>query len=134
LPERHWRVETSDSLVGERISSYSTFCVRSCDGFYWPLGFATPKGGLAKDAERCAARCGGKARLFMTPTPDPASADPAPFDTSESLVDLDGGRYRDMERAYLYRAVYTPSCGCKPHQDRLMETADAEEEERPVEP
>lgn len=131
LPERHWRLETSDSLAENPVPSYSTFCVRTCDGFYWPLGFATPKGRLAQDAERCAARCGGKARLFMTPTPDASSADPAPLDTSESLVDLDGGRYRDMEGAYLYRAAYMPRCGCKPYRDRLVQEVEVDVEDEP---
>ena len=46
------------------IATYRTLCVRLCDGFYFPISFATPEGGLARDAEQCRASCGVEARLF----------------------------------------------------------------------
>src|SRR5262245_44547891 len=42
--------EIAQSSHGE---TYRTLCVRLCDGFYFPMSFATTRGKLEDDAGRC---------------------------------------------------------------------------------
>jgi hypothetical protein len=42
---------------GRNQDTYRTVCVRLCDGFFWPVSFATTKLGLKRDDETCQAAC-----------------------------------------------------------------------------
>ncbi|TAM97033.1 MAG: DUF2865 domain-containing protein, partial [Rhizobiaceae bacterium] len=45
--------------------TYSTLCVRTCDGFYFPISYATTPKNFAQDERICEARCpGADARLY----------------------------------------------------------------------
>src|SRR5262249_47893821 len=44
--------------------TYRTLCVRLCDGFYFPIGFATTNGKFAEDARQCERLCPSRSRLF----------------------------------------------------------------------
>jgi len=71
------------------------FCVRSCDGKYFPLarGNATP-------VQMCQAFCPASAtRVFFGSTIDGASA-------------ANGERYAESENAYLYRKALRAGCTC----------------------
>src|SRR6185369_3937727 len=43
----------SDLRSPLREGQYRTLCVRLCDGFYFPISFATTRGQLADDARKC---------------------------------------------------------------------------------
>lgn len=84
---------------------YRTLCVRTCDGYYFPISFSASRSGLARDAKRCEASCGAPAKLFYHRNP---GAD------VEHMVSLDGERYAMMENAFRYREEYVQDCRCKP--------------------
>jgi hypothetical protein len=86
--------------------TYRTLCVRLCDGFYFPISFATPRERLAHDARVCESRCGGQGRLFVHRSPAGAI---------EDAEDLSGRPYRKLPTAFLYRTQYVASCTCQPH-------------------
>jgi hypothetical protein len=44
-------------------ATYRTLCVRLCDGFYFPISFATPRSKFGDDAERCERQCPGQSRF-----------------------------------------------------------------------
>jgi Protein of unknown function (DUF2865) len=72
-----------------------TYCVRLCDGRYYPLasGNATP-------VQMCSAMCpASKMRIFRGGEIDNA-------------VDDRGARYRDIEQAFAYRTNLVPGCTC----------------------
>jgi hypothetical protein len=81
-----------------------TLCVRLCDGYYWPVSFATPHGRLARDAAQCERICPSVGRLFYHRNPGQAVDD---------MVDLEGQPYRALPTAYLYRARYVADCRCR---------------------
>lgn len=85
-------------------SRYRTLCVRTCDGYYFPISFSTTRAGIAHDAKQCEARCGG-GRLFYHRNP---GAD------VQHMVDLKGQYYANMENAFRYRAELVEGCRCKP--------------------
>jgi len=87
-------------------STIRTVCVRTCDGYYFPISQRTSRRNLGADNARCKARCGGESRLFYgsgTGEPDIAS-----------MVDLTGRRYDAMNTAFAYRKALKPGCVCRP--------------------
>jgi len=86
-------------------TTYRTLCVRMCDGFYFPISYATGSTDFAHDAEICAASCGGDARLFYYPNPG---------GNIESMLDMTGRAYASYPVAFRYRKTLVPGCQCRP--------------------
>lgn len=88
--------------------TYRTMCVRTCDGFYWPISFSTTKESFEKDQDTCERSCGGakQAKLFVYRNPG---------EQTEDMEDLNGKPYKQMSSAFLFRASYNESCKCRPH-------------------
>lgn len=86
-------------------SRYRTLCVRTCDGYYFPISFSTTRAGLARDARRCEASCGAPAKLFYHRNP---GAD------IQHMISIDGQPYSTMENAFRYREELVEGCRCTP--------------------
>ncbi len=84
--------------------TYRTLCVRLCDGYYFPISFATTRSGLADDADKCSASCGAEARLFYYPNPGGAV---------ETMTDLTGMAYSVLPNAFKYRKTLVSGCQCR---------------------
>jgi Protein of unknown function (DUF2865) len=97
-PYTFWR-RTSPS------SSYRTLCVRLCDGFYYPVSYATRPGSFADEDKQCQSTCSAPAKLFYHANPGEAV---------EQMVALDGERYADLPNALRYRTEYVENCRCRP--------------------
>ena len=93
---------------------YRTVCVRTCDGYYFPISASTSRSQFYRDAEKCQSRCGQEATLFYQPFGQPGA---------KSLVDLDGNRYEKMSYAFKYRKAVDPACRCTPQPWSAMEKA-----------
>ena len=79
-------------------SSGPAFCVRSCDGKYFPL-----MRGAASSAQMCQAFC-------------PASPTKVFFGSSiDSAYAASGERYADSENAFAYRKALRADCTCNGH-------------------
>jgi len=85
--------------------TYRTLCVRTCDGFYWPISHGVSRGRFYQDAKTCQASCGTEARLFYQFA---GETDP------EAMVDLTGRAYTQLPNALRYRKALVDGCGCKP--------------------
>ncbi|MEO1280403.1 MAG: DUF2865 domain-containing protein [Pseudomonadota bacterium] len=85
--------------------AYRTMCVRSCDGYYFPISQGVPSSRFRKDELTCASRCGSGARLFYLPK---NSGDIA------SMRDLQGTAYEDTKSAFAYRKKLRDGCTCRP--------------------
>lgn len=85
--------------------TYRTLCVRSCDGFFFPISFSTTSDNFEKDAAQCQAMCPGtNAQLYVHHNPG---------EDASAMVSIDGARYSDLENAFLYRTEYVEGCSCK---------------------
>ncbi|MBU1212803.1 MAG: DUF2865 domain-containing protein [Alphaproteobacteria bacterium] len=84
--------------------AYRTICVRSCDGYYFPISGSTSRGQFRKDAESCSARCSG-GKLYYAPRDSEDMA---------AMVDLTGRRYDQLDRAFVYRKKLIDGCACRP--------------------
>lgn len=90
---------------GARGGKYRTLCVRTCDGYYFPIGNAVSRGRFMRDAAQCRASCGEEARLFYLPSGSENVA---------TMLDLAGRSYLRMPTAFKYRKSLTDGCSCRP--------------------
>ena len=85
---------------------YQTLCVRTCDGYYFPLSYETGAENFSRDQAQCQSQCPG-AKLYYQPTDNP---------NPERMTSLAGQDYKDMPNAFKFRrlgANGTPQCGCQ---------------------
>jgi uncharacterized protein DUF2865 len=85
---------------------YRTVCVRLCDGYFWPVSFATSRAGLEHDRRKCEQSCESPARLYAAREPETSL---------EDMRDDSGRYYRDLKTAFVYRSAYLESCKCRAH-------------------
>jgi hypothetical protein len=77
-----------------------------CDGYFFPISFATTPDRFATDEAACRSRCTSPARLYVYPNP---GGEP------EEMRDTRGQPYSALKTAFLFRTNYDESCTCKPH-------------------
>ncbi|WP_043161774.1 DUF2865 domain-containing protein [Bradyrhizobium sp. Ai1a-2] len=86
--------------------TYRTVCVRSCDGAYFPVSFATVQGRFADDEKTCKAQCpAAEATLFAYRNPG---------EDINQAVSISGQPYTSLPNAFKFRTEFNPSCSCKP--------------------
>jgi hypothetical protein len=91
--------------LGPQSGTYRTVCVRSCDGFYFPISFATVPGRFPDDERTCKALCpAAEATLFSYRNPG---------EDMSSAVSINGQPYSSSPNAFRYRQEFNPSCSCK---------------------
>ena len=83
-----------------------TLCVRTCDGYFFPISFATSAANLERDAAICKALCpAAPTKLFTHRSGD----DEGP----KNMTALDGTPYTDLETAFSFRERERSSdCTC----------------------
>lgn len=101
-PRQRQRSQEARGLPGHAVR---TLCVRLCDGYYWPISFATTTSRLSRDAKRCESSCASPVRLFYHRNPG---------QDVDDMMDRDGNHYRELPAAYLYRIRYHADCTCRP--------------------
>jgi hypothetical protein len=91
---------------GAPSSTYRTVCARSCDGFYFPISFATVPSRFADDERVCKALCpAAEATLYTYPNPG---------GDMNQAVSISGQPYSQSPNAFRYRTSFDKSCSCKP--------------------
>lgn len=94
-----------DGLQG----SFRTLCVRTCDGYYFPVSYAASEYDLDRDQRVCESMCPGtEVKLYYHKVPE---------EESEDMISLAGEPYSELGTAFLYRqAGYQreKGCGCSP--------------------
>ena len=80
-----------------------TLCVRTCDGYYFPISFSTTKKYFEADEAACQRLCpAGNASLYYH----------SRREGPEQAVSIAGTPYADLENAFRYRTVLDRSCTC----------------------
>jgi hypothetical protein len=91
--------------AGPPSGTYRTVCVRSCDGFYFPISFATVPGRFQDDEKSCKSLCpAAEASLFTYRNPG---------EDMNQAVSINGQPYSSSPNAFRYRQEFNPSCACK---------------------
>ena len=84
--------------------TYQTLCVRTCDGFYFPISFATVPSQFAADEATCQSMCpGGQAELYTHLNPG---------EDATQMVSLSGQPYTALPNAFRFQKEYDKSCTC----------------------
>ncbi|WP_170230604.1 DUF2865 domain-containing protein [Roseibium hamelinense] len=85
--------------------TYRTMCVRTCDGFFFPVSFATGQDQFVNDAARCREICpAAQTELFVYKNPG---------GLKEEMISLSGIRYLDHDNAYRFQEEFVHGCSCR---------------------
>jgi len=85
--------------------TYHTVCVRTCDGYYFPISYSTAPSHFAEDESACHRLCPAAdvaLYSFRNPGEDMTVA-----------VSTGGQLYTALPNAFHYRTQLTPSCSCR---------------------
>lgn len=95
----------SSSQPGQMGGTYRTICVRTCDGFYYPVSYATTPDRFRDDEQTCQRTCpAAEVALYTYHNPGEEVA---------QAVALNGRLYTELPTAFQYRKALTPSCSCR---------------------
>lgn len=91
--------------LGPQSGTFRTVCVRSCDGGYFPISFATVPARFADDEKTCKALCpAAEATLYAYRNPG---------EDMNQAVSINGQPYSTSPNAFRFRQEFNPSCSCK---------------------
>ena len=96
---------SGDVTPSDQSSTYRTICVRTCDGFYFPVSYAAGQAKFRDDEQICQRMCPAAEVMLFTyrnPGEDVAQA-----------VSTSGQPYTSLPNAFRYRQEFNPSCSCK---------------------
>ncbi|SFU23434.1 DUF2865 domain-containing protein [Mesorhizobium sp. YR577] len=130
-------VPVGKSIPGE----YRTVCVRTCDGYYFPMSFASSRRQFSRDLRNCQAMCPGtEMQVFFQENDaqmveEVKEGEEAPDIRNESadmISVVNGKPYSEMPTAYLYRreSLARPancSCDGQGSSEAVAETAPSNE-------
>ena len=83
-------------------SSFRTWCVRECDGFYFPVSNYASESHFQEDEAKCHSLCASPAELFYHRSDQDV----------DQMVSLNGRPYASMPYAFKNRKVYIRGCSC----------------------
>lgn len=102
----------SDGLRQAKAAPSRALCVRTCDGYYFPIAYSTTEANFTSDQQRCEAACPGtEVELYY----DRASGE----DGTTMMSGRTGAPYSALPSALLYKkAGYQRplTCGCNPQK------------------
>src|SRR6185312_10496509 len=85
--------------------TYRTICVRTCDGYYYPISFATTPDHFRADEQTCQRTCpAAEVSLYTYHNPG---------EDVQQAVSLNGRLYTELPTAFHYRQAIDPACSCR---------------------
>jgi len=103
-----WREESDINASPLDLPSSSTFktvCVRTCDGYYFPISYATVASRFYEDDRTCKRLCPAADVALYTHR--------NPGEEIEQAVSLAGQAYTSLPTAFKYRQEYNSACSCR---------------------
>jgi hypothetical protein len=86
-------------------STFRTVCVRTCDGYYFPVSYSTTANRFAEDDQTCQRMCpAAEVQLYTYRNPGEEMA---------QAVTVNGHPYTDLPTAFRYRQSVDKACSCK---------------------
>lgn len=86
-------------------TGFRTVCVRMCDGYFFPISFATVQSRFGEDDALCKRQCpGAEVALYTYGNPG---------QDIEQAVSLSGEFYSSLPNAFKYRTEFNPGCTCR---------------------
>ena len=86
--------------------TYRTLCVRTCDGYYFPISYSTVPSKFADDERLCQRLCpAAEAVLYSHRNPGE--------DVNRAVSASTGRLYTELPTAFSYRKAYNEACSCR---------------------
>jgi hypothetical protein len=85
--------------------TYRTLCVRTCDGFYFPVSYSTVPGKFADDERLCQRLCPAAETALYTHR--------NPGEDINRAVSISGQPYTQLANAFAYRKQFNAACSCR---------------------
>lgn len=86
-------------------STFRTVCVRTCDGFFFPISFATVPARFADDEQTCRRLCpAAETMLFSHRNPG---------EEIKEAISTHGVPYTELPNAFKYQQSFDASCSCR---------------------
>ena len=90
---------------GQMGGTFRTICVRTCDGFYFPISYATSPDRFRDDEQTCQRMCpASEVSLYSYHNPG---------EEVTQAVSLSGQPYTALPAAFSYRKALNPACSCR---------------------
>ena len=86
-------------------NTFRTICVRSCDGFYFPISFATTQPHFQDDQAQCQRMCpAAEVNLYTYRNPG---------EEVTQAISISGAPYTALPNAFKYRQEFNAACSCR---------------------
>jgi hypothetical protein len=96
---------SGDLTPSDQTSTFRTICVRTCDGFYFPVSYSAGQARFRDDEVTCQRMCpAAEVMLFSYRNPG---------EDVNQAVSTTGQLYTSLPNAFKYRQEFNPSCSCK---------------------
>lgn len=96
---------TPDPTTAPPSGTFRTVCVRTCDGFYFPVSYATAASKFPEDERVCQRMCpGSEVALYSYRNPG---------EDMTQAVSTNGRRYSELPTAFKYRQEFNSACTCR---------------------
>jgi len=86
-------------------STFRTLCVRMCDGYYFPISYATVPSRFGEDDRTCKRLCPAAETALYTHR--------NPGEEVDQAMSIGGRPYSELPTAFKYRQEFSPSCSCR---------------------
>jgi len=94
-----------DPNMPSQSGTYRTVCVRTCDGYYFPISFQTVPGRFADDERTCQRMCpASEVTLY---------AHRNPGEDMNQALSINGQPYTALPNAFRYRQQFNAACSCR---------------------
>ena len=107
------RSDQPSGPVAVSVPQSRTYCVRTCDGYYFAVGFARNSNQLEGQRGMCAASCGEAPMKLYSATLDNAGSNGSTSPAIEHATDDAGSLYTALPTAYAFRNSENRACSCK---------------------
>lgn len=87
-------------------SNFRTICVRTCDGYYFPISFSASSARFAEDAQTCQRMCPA-AQVSLYAYHNPGE------EVQQAVSTADGRPYTELPTAFQYRREFNAACSCR---------------------
>ncbi|MER8476517.1 DUF2865 domain-containing protein [Mesorhizobium sp. M1163] len=107
------RTLLNNADMGQPRGEFRTMCVRTCDGYFFPMSNAASLGDFERDQKNCESSCPGtEMQVFYTRGMN--------SDSASMTSSVTGRPYIELPTAYLYKQSdmpRPPACGCNAAQN-----------------
>jgi Protein of unknown function (DUF2865) len=96
---------SGDVTPSDQTSTFRTICVRTCDGFYFPVSYSAGQAKFRDDEQACQRMCPAAEVMLFTYR--------NPGEDVNQAVSLNGQPYTSLPNAFKYRQEFNAACSCK---------------------